>query len=652
MGDKNNKKDNALNVNVSYNNINEQKCYNGEAICGNRLYKSVYANVLVESGKNKRDILTKTYISNNYIPAKPLTLDDLQNYYREHDKSYDDTYNHLITFIKENQDNPEVQQQTISSILDNLYKRYDKSEDTGGAGTTKQVLEKYFNTNTNIKIPGLLCGGIAKAAADILNDCGIPAAVVPEIYNERHAILAYKLNDGEYVFNNYGKNVVIKANNIKDAIAVYAKSEGIIRTPGAKRIVDGKHTYSDYAFKDAAYRGMELSKHSYNKESAFYIEPANTKSGINANITTSNLGNVSADVSANFAKGDKGKNTDVDVSLGFVKKGESTALLNSVSFGSGIEYKIRKTTDKGIKFAGVKGIISVINGKHGGCEYKSSNLNYLSRDNALAEFDDEMQKIDFSKYTKEEQAYLRQSIDEGRKHLSSHLEGEDTRVEQTFDNSTNISNFIKCEYGKIGIFKENGNTSYNYGYKFSGNLLYSKDSKKFGNNSGDYRVIGEGGIGIVNRGKKHTVTGNISAGPFIEYNEPFERSFDLFNAGYKLNANAQIEYRTDKNTVIGAGAGIYDANTCASDNYGINGNIYAGGKYKGITFKANCGVNYESEKIKLSFNEKTEDNITFNALLSGQKGKTTIYSGIQKHVDNLNKTRDYTSAVIGITQTF
>ena len=313
---------------------------------------------------------------------------------------------------------------------------------------------------------------------------------------------------------------------------------------------------------------------------------------------------------------------------------------------------MRKATDKGIKFAGVKGIISVINGKHGGCEYKSSNLNYLSRDNALAEFDNEMQKIDFSKYSEEEQAYLHQSIDEGRKHLSYHLEGEDTRIEQTFDNSTNISNFIKCEYGKIKTFKENGNTSFNYGYKLSGNLLYSKDSSKFGNNSGDYRVIGEGGIGIVNRNKKRTITGNVSCGPFIEYNEPFERSFNLFNAGYKLNAEAQIEYKPDKNTVIGAGAGVYDANAGASNNYGINSNIYAGGKYKEITFKANCGINYENEKIKLSFNEKTEDNITFNALISGQKGKTTIYSGIQKHIDNLNKSRNYTNAVIGISQTF
>ena len=320
MGNKNNKKNSALNVNVSYNNINEQQIYNGEVLSGNRLYKSVYANISVESEKNKHDILTKTYISNNYTPAVPLTLDVLQNFYREHDKSYDNTYNHLISFIKENKNNPEVVQQTISSVLNDLYKRYDKSGETGGAGTTKQVLEKYFNTNSNIMISGILCGGIAKAGADILNDCGIPAAVVPEVYNERHAILAYKLNDGEYVFNNYGKNVVLKANNIKDAISVYGKYEGIIRTPGAKRIVDGKHTYSEYAYKDAAYRGMELSKHSYNKESAFYVEPLQKNSGINANVTTSNLGNFSADISTNIAKEVKGKDTEITASLGFKKR--------------------------------------------------------------------------------------------------------------------------------------------------------------------------------------------------------------------------------------------------------------------------------------------------------------------------------------------
>ena len=649
MGEKNNKKKNTLDVNASFTQVSEQAINNGEILSANAEYKTTYGNLdIYEPNKKSNKLIYKTYVSNNYIPNVPLTINNLRDYYKQHNKSIDDTYNYLVSFIKDNKDNPEVVQQTISSILGSLQVHYDKKENSGGAGSTKEVLEKCINTNNNVMIEGLICGPIAELAVDVLKDSGIQAAIVPQVYNTRHAILVYKQGENQYVFNNYDKNIVLRANNIKDAISEYSKKEGIAHSPGAKRLLDGDSTYSEYAYKDSAYRGEELSKHTYNSESAFAHNPIHSGTGIDASVVTTNLGSLSADVTGNIVK----NNSQYSASLGFVKKGESTMFLNSTSVGGKFAYNKVTNKNNSTTFLGIENITTVISGEHGGSTYTNSNLNKIARDNILMEFDKEIENLDISMYSKEDQEKIRQQILKERQSMSQVIEGDYFHQEPTINKSTNLATFIKGEYGKNITFKESKDTQYNFGYKLSGNILYSTDNSKFGNNSGDYRIIAEGGLGIANKGDKYQLQAGASGGVFVEYNEPIAGGFNIFSAGTKLNVDGQLEYRPSNNSVIGVSASIYDAIAPSSNNYGGIGNIYAAAKFNNITFRANGGVEVQQEKIKLGFNEKTEDNLTLNVQLSGKKGKTTVYGGVQHHIDNLNKTRNYTGAVIGVKQVF
>ena len=648
MGSKEKKKSISFeNISTTVTHISEEEVNNGQIESANELYCKTYQNIDILSPKNQNNrIISKQYSSDEYIPAAPLTLTSLRDYYNNHDRSIDETYDYLINFIKDNINNHEVVQQTISGILDGLNQHYDKKQNGDGAGTTKEILKKCITSGIGSTVSGLICGPIVKTAVEILNDCGIPAGIVPEIYNDRHAILVYKQSDGKYVFNNYDRNIVINANNVKDAISEYGKKEGIIKSPGSIRIMDGNNTYSDYAYIDSAYRGQELSKHTYNKESAFYHNPLETSTGIDANIVTSNLGNISADVTANIAM----DNSDISASLGFVKKGESTMFLNSTSVGGKLEYNKVKTEKNTTTFKEIKNITNIVVGKHGGASYGNSNLNITARDNVLADFDKFINSFDLSTFSEEEQEIIRQDISKKRQSISSKMEGYHPTIEPKIEKTVNIATFIKGGFGKNITLKESKNTKYYLCGKLSGDMLYSLDSSKIGNNSGDFRVIAEGGLEAIKNEDKYQIKAGVSGGVFTEYNEQYIKGFDFFSFGTKANADVQFGYKPNSSSAIGVYTSIYDANAASSNNYGITSNLYASTKYKDITFKANCGVEMQQEKIKLGFNEKTEDNITYNIQLSCQKGKTTIYTGAQIHNDNLNSTRSYTGGVIGIRQ--
>jgi hypothetical protein len=235
-------------------------------------------------------------------------MEDLSKYYKTHDNSAEETLQYLQDFINANKNaNKEVVQQTVSCLSEGLRQHFDHTNSSDGAGTTEEIFSKCFTAekSANKEVKGLVCGPICNAMKDILNRCDIQAVIVPVINNVRHATLVYKQTDGEYVFNNYGQNAVIKAGNIKDAIAEYNKREGSLRSTGTLILVNGDTTYSEYAYTDSAFRGNELNIHTYNAETPFQKQLKDT-SLIEGNIEISNTNGVTADVAMNLAGNNNG----------------------------------------------------------------------------------------------------------------------------------------------------------------------------------------------------------------------------------------------------------------------------------------------------------------------------------------------------------
>ena len=182
---------------------------------------------------------------------KGITLDDLHTFYVEHNNSGEETYQYFTNYLNENKNNPEVINNTVSSILAELVTKYDKTNIEHGevGGNQAEYLSTVFSTGKGEETNALICGTIHNFLRDSLQDAGIEAVTVIGADNSyqkgftNHACLLYKNSDGTYQFNNYGKSATIEANNIKDAVYTVHKETGLLESGGQITLHDKNNSY-------------------------------------------------------------------------------------------------------------------------------------------------------------------------------------------------------------------------------------------------------------------------------------------------------------------------------------------------------------------------------------------------------------------------
>lgn len=650
-GDNKSQKTIFNNVDIVY--TTEQPINNGEILSSSKVYEAKSGSLYVyEPGTIASPLYQNTYNTDNYLTNKPLSMNDLADYYSKHNNSIEETINYLADYINANKiENKQVVQQTISTLMENLRDHFDHTNSSDGAGSTLEIFEKCINARNKEEISGLVCGPICKTMKDILNKCDIPAAIVPVIKNVRHATLVYKQADNEYVFNDYGNNAVVKASNVLDAISEYSKREDTIHPAGSKRILDGKVTYSEYAFRDAAFRGEEMDIHHYNNDAPFK-KSLKTDSSVNERIEISNLHNVTADVSVDLAKQSGNIQSELSFNAGYKTKGESSMFLSSKSFGIGAEYNVLKEKPKYSQFIGTKFQTAHINGTQGGMKYGDSSLYKDARELAIADAKRDFGNIDTSKYSKAEKEALNQDINKQIEHLGNTVMPLDNGGEPEINNFSNLSFFGRGYFGREYSITKSKTTNLKFSHQSSLDMLFSFDNNM--NHSGDFRVAEEVGLKLENQGPKHRIETKLNAGVVADYNEQIVKGSDYATFGTKFNAGLNLACKPSQNSVLGVNTSMSSVSMPSARTFGYEGNIYTSvtNPKKNISFGANAGIKGEYQKLNLSFNEVTRNNQTFYIEATARKKNTEVFAGYNKHIDRLNNTRNYDSAHLGVRLAF
>jgi len=599
---------------------------------------------------------------NDFLETPIVTLNDLRNYHNENGQSVDKTYDYLKNFINENKDDKETLKLFVSSFLNDVVEYYDSDTSHAGVGEQKELLSKLLNAEDNTEIDGLICGTIHEFMMDTLNECGIESAIVAGEYSGvNHATLIWKLDDGEYVFNNYGaESITVEASNIIDAVKEVEKSSGVFGSIGNITIYDGKNSYIEYAFTDSAYHGEKMDKRYYNQDNPFNQTFAKSSS-LTGNMEVSNLGNMSLDTQATIVKNDNQSISQLNISLGAVKKGESSMFNESLSIGSEVGYQKSKVDGNTTTYSNFTGIASYVKGTTNSTSYTENKLINLAELNQYNAKIEDLQNFknspEYKQLTEEERAII-------DKEIQSHLEtannnikittiGDVSRPEAT-NTSNHISIFGRGVWGKNQTILQSDTFTLNSGVELSGTF---NATNKIGTTTfnGDFRVGAEGGFQLTNKSDTHLWQTNISAGVFGDFNpQHVSTNFNLINPGAKLNIGTGVSYAPSSNTVLGFRGDLSTTASASSNDLNLEGNIY--GSYQtenGTRFTAMSGVEYESQRLTMGhINERTKNNTTFNVLLSGEKGNTTVYAGYSQHLDAMNKSRSNYSANVGVRYNF
>ena len=543
-----------------------------------------------------------------YNGVKGLTLDDLHTVYAQNGNSASAAYNYLTTYLKDNKNDPEAIQNTVSMLLGDLVKAYDHNKEHRKVGIDQvDVLDKILSTDKGDEVPALICGTIHDFAAQALEDCGIKACLLtggqlPD--GDPHATLLYDRGDGKYVWNNYSKSMVIDAPSIKDAAREVYKKSGSLESAGMITFKDKDNSsYQEYAFKDEAAFGKEIDKRAYNSVSPFDNTIAQRPS-IDASVTTSNLGNVKATAGGTLAYGNDEVSNATSLNLEFKNNNETSMFTKSQSVGLKLEHS--GETSNGLYYD-AKGVVSYTKGKTSSIEYvintkEENNENVTPETTVLGG-----KGLGY--------ATVMVHADVGKK--TTLVENKDLKL-------TNVGQASVHAFETIGL----------------GNISKSA--------SVDRRITIEEGFGLENNIGNVTLNNNINTGGVLDFTHTCDGiKPDL---GLKLNAGTGVEYNPASNLSVGANVKGYSVFTKSSNDYGVSGEVHA--KYSpnskvSLFGSANVGVEQQNLSIGL-FNQKTENNLTLSTTLGAQLNKnTTVYANYTRYNDNINATRNYNQFEVG-----
>jgi hypothetical protein len=534
------------------------------------------------------------------IKGSGISLDDLHTYYVNHENSGEATYQYLTDFLKENKDNSDVINNTVSTILAELNTKYDQSKVHGKvAGNQADYLSTIFSSDKGEETSALICGTIHNFLRDSLQDAGIEAVTVVGADTGKddgftnHACLLYKNSDGTYQFNNYGKSATIEANNIKDAVYTVHKETGLLESGGHIQIFDKDSSYQEYALSDSSAYGHIVDKRDYNA-----VSPANNpvadKSSLDIKSEISKSGNIGASASATFATDTDNGAKSTTVGIEYKKSGENAEFYNSTSIGAMVDHaKTTQIAENTNLTYDVKGVYSHTTGQLGGETYSTSSGDIVGQDGG---------KISY------ETVMLRGNV------------GTDT---QLYNNgNTSVSNLTSSSLMGTGVLGHSNHYSSSY----------------------DARMTMEDGIRLQTGNSTQAFDGTISGGVVVDLQED-NNGFQP-TLGTKLNIGANYFTKPTDNLTFGASVNGYNVNTKSSTDYGVSANVGATltNPNSSSTVKniwGNVGVGIENQNLHVGgFNQATERNTTFNATAGmdiGKKSSVSLNYSQNKNILNPTK---------------
>ncbi len=567
---------------------------------------------------------------NDYINKNgTLSIESLTNTDGNGAKAYSD----LKAYINTNKNNPELLEKSISNLLDEFLRLYDDNEKHIQIGNSQEeIMDKIINAQGE-NIDGFICMTMHEFVMDTLNECGIDAVILSGATSDgSHATLLYQLEDGKYVWNNYGNKVVVSASNIKDAIAEIYKNTGDLNSCGYYTIVDGKTSYQEFALEREAAFGDKMDKRDYQNLTPFDNKPDSTNS-INGRAEVSTLGNIKVGVDTTLGIEKNNKDAELTFNVEYKRNNETELFLNSQSFGIDSGYKSIKHKDNGNDvFFDVNLTSAYTTGKTGALDYKIGNQNEI--DQIKAGLKNEIETL----------AELR-----GETYIIPDLEFY-VDSKHSSEDIKDFSTFIKTGAGFTSEITSSDNMSLKHAFQGSllgGFTLGINNSSIFG----DARILAEEGLQLQNRAGNVSLENTISGGLGVDLRLTGGAQKGSVSPVCKFNIGSGAEYSNQDNLTVGGGVQAYGVVTRPSKEAGVEGNIY--GIYRPqdtkVTIFGKLNAGMERQRLTLGgFNEQTENNIKLNTTIGVQLNpKVTVQAGYSRELDKLNPTRNNSAVSIG-----
>ncbi len=161
-----------VSVNITY--TNDEAVHNGSVTSSSFTEDGKIDVTTVSYTDEQGNTYTEESISKIKDPAPGLNLDDLRAIQKENGGSTVKTYEYLMNYIKENKDNPQIIQNTISKLLSNFSAMYDLDKTHAKVGSNQlEVWDKILNTEDGNELDSFICGTIHDSIGQLLEDCGI-----------------------------------------------------------------------------------------------------------------------------------------------------------------------------------------------------------------------------------------------------------------------------------------------------------------------------------------------------------------------------------------------------------------------------------------------------------------------------------------------
>ena len=249
--------------------------------------------------------------------SKQPTVSSLKNFYNS-GHSAEETYEYFKDTLQDLAKNDKDGfKKFVSQMLKFEGSKYDYDiPHKPIADNQAEILEKFLTSKGDVD--NAICTTIHGFMMDTLHELGIKSSLALGEEGGGHATLIYQLEDGKYVFNDYGKSKEVQADNVMEALRKVNKSTDF-QTKGGYSIIhgDGSDYYEEYSFKDEAAYGDEIDSKSKNKNTAFTNKNISSKTGINASSQSDKAGNQQkVDVKGTYVN----DNNDFRLSFGLQHK--------------------------------------------------------------------------------------------------------------------------------------------------------------------------------------------------------------------------------------------------------------------------------------------------------------------------------------------
>lgn len=577
-------------------------------------------------------VLTKTFdVSRDENFAQALSFDKIRKF-----DSSTSPYEYIKAHIMENKDKPEVIRATVSNLLNDLESHYDHSIKYTNLPHASETFSNVLNLKDGEEMPGLICGTIHQQVMTALQECGIEACCVSGGTSEaNHATLIYKESDGKYIFNDYGSQLEIEANNIKDALGVINKNNKAFNSVGYYSLQENNVLFQEYAYKEESVFGHKMDKSDYNDETVADFSIA-SRPAVNANVEFANSG-IRGEIGGRMVFSGENSNSELSATFAYQQKGETSNFIESKSYGADVAFKKTQKLKCGdeVQFA-VDGIVTNVKGERFNiCDSRDKNLTSISK--AISEqYNNEISLITNGTLVVNDTSII--EIDSS----------------DNYENKSDNTLFIKTSLARKTNLVTTESLSVNNTAKATAILGGAfRDKDKY---CGDARIALEDGITVNNKVGNVELSNTASVGIVDDLNLSLGSYAPKLQLGGKFNLASSAQVKPSENSVFGAQARGYAVVTAPTTEFGASASIWGQQKLnntKAVVF-GSASVGYENQRLHMgNFNETTENNLNFGITAGVKVNPTTQVSlSYNQKCDKLNSTRNYNTFNMTFTKTF